>query len=280
MYVLGVATDLRVEGDAFEVDGARFCVDYEARSTPDLLRVAKPADLIEAYAGLLERCAPSVIVELGICGGGSTALLALLAKPRKLVAIELDPEPIEGLATFLHSRGLADAVRPYFGVDQGDRDTVATIVDREIGTEPIDLVIDDASHLLRESRVSFDLLFPRLRPGGLYVIEDWASHDRHAIWEASAVEADAAMEEPKQRPRLQRVRENLLLDEPGRAEPLSHLVVELVLARAGLDDAITDVSIDKHWAVVRRGAAPLDPTTFRRTDLYRDHFGLLGPAPR
>ena len=39
--------------------------------------------------------------------------------------------------------------------------------------EPLDLVIDDASHLYGPTMASFEVLFPRLRPGGLYVIEDW-----------------------------------------------------------------------------------------------------------
>ena len=39
---------------------------------------------------------------------------------------------------------------------------------------PLDLVIDDASHLYRLSRRAFELLFPRLRPGGLCALEDWS----------------------------------------------------------------------------------------------------------
>jgi hypothetical protein len=38
---------------------------------------------------------------------------------------------------------------------------------------PLDLVVDDCSHLYEPTRASFNELFPRLRPGGAYVIEDW-----------------------------------------------------------------------------------------------------------
>jgi hypothetical protein len=34
-------------------------------------------------------------------------------------------------------------------------------------------VIDDASHIYEPTRASFETLFPYLRPGGLYIIEDW-----------------------------------------------------------------------------------------------------------
>lgn len=36
------------------------------------------------------------------------------------------------------------------------------------------MVIDDASHTYELTRKSFEILFPLLKPGGLYIIEDWA----------------------------------------------------------------------------------------------------------
>ena len=35
-------------------------------------------------------------------------------------------------------------------------------------------MLDDASHELDYTRASFNTLFPRLRSGGLYIIEDWS----------------------------------------------------------------------------------------------------------
>ena len=46
------------------------------------------------------------------------------------------------------------------------------IVTREFD-RAIDLVIDDASHVYEPTLASFETLFPHLRPGGLYIIEDW-----------------------------------------------------------------------------------------------------------
>lgn len=37
-----------------------------------------------------------------------------------------------------------------------------------------DLIIDDASHLGRLSRATFESLWPLVTPGGWYVLEDWA----------------------------------------------------------------------------------------------------------
>ncbi|MFP3608175.1 class I SAM-dependent methyltransferase, partial [Paraburkholderia sp. SIMBA_053] len=35
------------------------------------------------------------------------------------------------------------------------------------------LVVDDASHFYEQTKTSFKTLFPLVRPGGLYIIEDW-----------------------------------------------------------------------------------------------------------
>jgi hypothetical protein len=77
-------------------------------------------------------------------------------------------------------RGLTSSIRPHYGVDQDDAGRVRQIVRDELGDEPIDLVIDDASHLLGPSRSSFDVLFPMLRPGGLFVLEDWNCQHKRA----------------------------------------------------------------------------------------------------
>ncbi|PXX59773.1 demethylmacrocin O-methyltransferase [Nocardia tenerifensis] len=53
--------------------------------------------------------------------------------------------------------------------DQSDPAALAALA-REHG--PFDIVIDDGSHENQHVRISFDALFPFVRPGGLYVIED------------------------------------------------------------------------------------------------------------
>jgi len=39
-------------------------------------------------------------------------------------------------------------------------------------TDPIDVIIDDGSHVMEHLKTSFYHLFPKLRPGGIYVLED------------------------------------------------------------------------------------------------------------
>jgi predicted O-methyltransferase YrrM len=138
-----------------------------------LLLLYKPRDMIDAYAPIIDEFHGGRMVELGIFRGGSTAFFAVAMSPAQLVALELSSSRLPLLDDFVESRGLSDAIRLHYGTDQSDQEAVSAIVDRELAGEPLDLVIDDASHLYGPTRASFEVLFPRVRPGGLYLIEDW-----------------------------------------------------------------------------------------------------------
>src|SRR5206468_436831 len=128
----------------------------------------------------------------GVADPASTALLALLAGPQKLVACEIEPDGVPALSGFIAGRKLHEVVRPFFGVDQADRQLVAAIVDGEIAPGSIDLVIDDASHLYEPSLATFEVLLPRLRCGGTYLIEDWPAGYRYAVGLRDAIEDTAS----------------------------------------------------------------------------------------
>jgi len=261
-------------GDIFEVDGAQFNIDFDRPSSAKRFTIRKPGELIDAYGRLVEHEQPRRIIELGICTGGSTALLALLADPEKLVALELDDEPIATLSDFIEQRGLRDRIRPFYGVDQADRARLTEIFAAEFGDAPIDLVIDDASHLFNETRASFEIIFPRVRPGGSYIIEDWRAHHEYAD-AVARVAREATTTPPREYPVLDDLARVLQIGQPGRQHPLSRLLVELVLARGSSGQAVAEIVVDGHWILARRGPADLDPTTFQLTDLYTDHFHQL-----
>ncbi len=275
-YVLGMpATPTFVDDHHLRVGDTEFYCDYPLDDVPSgLLPVMKRRDLVERYIRLAESLHPAVVVELGVHRGGSTALLHELTAPEKLIAIELDPTPPQLLVDFVDGRDLGDAVRAFYGVDQADRDRVTRILDDEVADRPIDLVIDDASHLYTPTLSSFETLFPRLRPDGLFVLEDWnadqllsdevfrAFDDPTHPWHGAAlVDLPAAREALRQHP-------------DSRPTPFLQLVVELILARASAGDVVRDVRVDEHWVVVRRGADPLDPREFRLSDLVTDHVGF------
>jgi predicted O-methyltransferase YrrM len=270
------AIDAILPGDSFRVDDVEFVCKYSPESTAGRFFIVKPLALVDQYREVCRRFEGGTIFELGIAEGGSTALLALLARPSKLIAVDLERQPLAALAEFADAHGLSDIVRPYYGIDQSDRKRLAEIVEAELGDASLDLVIDDASHQLGPTRSSFETLFPRLRPGGLFVIEDWrADHIMRDAVIASLRDASSGGRAES----AQKVRESVAGTRTGERSkpdpPLSQLAIELVLARAALGNAIADVSVGEFCLIVRRGDGDLDPGAFRVADLFVDYFGFL-----
>jgi predicted O-methyltransferase YrrM len=229
-----------------QIDGVTFEFGYGQGSTIDRFLIRKPPTLIDMYEELALRFNRPNIVELGIAAGGSTALLALLFQPRSLVALELDPTPVPALAELAAARDLP--LRAVYGIDQADRERVGSLVG-----DVIDLVIDDASHLYEPTLASFEVLFPRLRPGGLFIVEDWAADFAYAAKiDAGPISAatDAAIER-----RLQ--------DAPPL---LPRIAAELVQACGASPGVVGSVTVNRHWIIVERGGDPCDG--FKLADLF------------
>lgn len=220
----------------------------EIESTPDRFMIQKARWAIEEYALLVELMRPRTILEVGLLAGGSVAMLSLLAEPEKLVGVELGPDRLAHLDEFVGAHGLGDRISLRYGVDQSDAVALGRICDEEL-PGGIDLVIDDASHDLEPSRATFESLFPRLRPGASYLLEDWSW--AHAPF------------------RIRRDR-----------TPLTVLVFELALACARHPELIERVDINTDWALVRRGPGELpgDPAQFRLGDLVDERGRALVPA--
>jgi SAM-dependent methyltransferase len=133
--------------------------------------------LVDQYAkfwSLRDDFSARNILELGIWDGGSVAFWFEYFNPEKHVGIDVQQkEDSQYFKRYKACRGLEQRMRTYWGVDQGDSAKLRDIVQAEFQS-PLDLVIDDASHMYDLTKKSFETLFPLLRPGGLYVIEDWA----------------------------------------------------------------------------------------------------------
>lgn len=262
-------------GDSFVVDGIEFVCDYRPGSTADRFFIVKPIEHVREFVALCEGLgAGSRIFELGIAEGGSTVLAALVAQPSRLVAIDNETHPLAALDELIERRGLGEVIRPFWGVDQSDGARLIEIVEQELDGGPLDLVLDDASHELHLTRASFETLFPYLRPGGTYIIEDWNS--AHVLYDAvAAVLRDPSA--PGHDEAMDELRRSTASGAPALSsapEPLSQLAIELLLARASSGAAIAELTISEHWIAVRRGPGDLDPRAFRVRELYNDHFGL------
>ena len=83
--------------ECFRVGGVEFHCSFESGSTVDRFFICKHRPLVEEYLDLFAGFTDANIVELGISEGGSSAMTALVADPKKLVAIELNESRIDAL---------------------------------------------------------------------------------------------------------------------------------------------------------------------------------------
>jgi predicted O-methyltransferase YrrM len=256
-------------GNRWQVGDTQFVSGFGGQSSGDCLVIQKRPRLVERYVEICKHFRHGAIVELGIAAGGSTALISLLAQPRKLVACELHDKPVDALSEFIDTHGASATVRPFYGVNQSDRARLAEIIDTEFPDQRLDLVIDDASHLYHETRASFEVLYPRLRPGGIFVIEDWKAARFGAKLVIAAMEDRSS---PDFAEREQRLADAIATPEQLGSTPLHFLGLELLQACAATTDVMSEITFNQNWIVARRGTAELDPATFCISDHYADDW--------
>ena len=210
----------------FDLDDLK---SYDSSSKRFLLGKARP--MVDAMVEIRDHEDIRTIVDLGIFKGGSVALYAKLFDPEKLVAIEILPDPVPALSEFIAREGLDARVKPYYGVSQADAARVEAILASEFRDQDVDLVVDDASHYYSETRASFNLIFPYLRPGGIYVVEDWG----WVHWAGDTWQKSEAF--------------------PQFLPALSNLLVEVCMLCASRPDLISSVHVTASTFVIRKGDA-------------------------
>jgi predicted O-methyltransferase YrrM len=256
-------------GNRWQVGHTEFVSGFGGRSSGDRLFIRKGPSLLERYVEICKQFRHGAIVELGIAAGGSTALISLLAQPRKLVAFELHDKPVAALTEFLDTHRAWSTVRPFYGVNQSDRARLAEIIATEFPDQRLDLVIDDASHLYKETRASFEVLYPHLRPGGIFIIEDWKADRLRAKWVTASMQDRSS---PDFAEREQRLADAIAKGEQLGYTPLHFLGLELLQVGAARSDVISEITFNRNWIVVRRGTAELDSATFCISDHYADDW--------
>jgi SAM-dependent methyltransferase len=182
------------------------------------------------------------LFELGIWQGGSPLFYSMATDAKKVVALDLAPRT-PALDEIIARRRLGDKLKLHFEVSQDNHWAVQQIMDTEFGGEKLDLVIDDASHLYWPSRTSFEIIFPRLREGGIYVIEDWQ-------W--------AHIDDPQYQ------NGTTFGDQPA----LTNLIFELLMAYGSSPDLFWNVVVRDWFVALQKGSRPL-PADFKLADVIR-----------
>ena len=195
--VAGTGVRLATAGSPFDREGALRALlrDADYRGTESLTEIvkrtgaAKPPSYLPVYEGLLEpiRYLPLSLLELGIFDGGSLSAWAAYFPAARVVGIDLAVPEIPP----------HDRIHMFAG-DQADTALLSRVA-AATAPDGFDLIIDDCSHLAAAAKASFWHLFTNhLKPGALYVIEDWGT----GYWpswpdgRAFAVEPDSASRMP------------------------------------------------------------------------------------
>lgn len=117
----------------------------------------KTSSLIPFYDQLLGGLKNINLLEVGTSYGGSLQYFGDKLLDSKIYGIDLVEPTLE----------LPPNVE-FMVADQNSED-----LDKVFDGVEFDVIIDDGSHRVNETRNTYNKLFPRLKSGGMYIIEDW-----------------------------------------------------------------------------------------------------------
>ena len=125
-------------------------------------RLHKWMHYFDAYEHHFERFRGKrpTVLEIGVFGGGSLAMWKdYFGDGATILGLDIDAK------CKAHE---AEGIKVYIG-SQDDPQIIQTIIDEN---SQIDIVIDDGSHRMDHVLASFNLLYERISPKGIYFVED------------------------------------------------------------------------------------------------------------
>ena len=134
------------------------------------VRISVPPDTGKFLHVLVRMAKPKRILEIGMFHGYSTLWIGLAARSvgARITTLELEAEKVAVAQANFAKAGLADIIT----VIQGDgKQTLAGL------PGPYDLVFLDAAK--EDYAAYFDLIYPRLAPGGVIVADNAVSHGEY-----------------------------------------------------------------------------------------------------
>jgi hypothetical protein len=203
---------------------------------PEFVLMKDRANVL-AYVSNLSGSPTRDFLELGIMRGGSCGLFESLYKPQNHMALDIYRQGSDGLDE-LESAVVADGrhFRAHFNLSQTDIPRILSEWKVLSGqpTPEFDVIVDDASHAYELSLASFNGLFPYVRAGGVYVIEDWGWAHWPGPWQ-----------------------------EPSHADykspALSNLPIHCLISTTGGGGAISQVIMTPNQSFVFRGGIVIKP---------------------
>lgn len=120
-------------------------------------------NFVEVYDHFLGpmRGSATSILEIGVLAGESMHLWADYFSGAMIHGIDIEDKSKLNLSATRH--------RTYIG-DQSSRDDLRAVVEKAGGK--FDLILDDGGHTMEQQQVSMGFLFPYVKSGGYYILED------------------------------------------------------------------------------------------------------------
>lgn len=140
----------------------------------ETLRSDKSDAYLDFYEDMfrISRAEKLNILEVGVFQGGSLLMFAEYFANARLLGIDVKQPPSEFYEALIKKQ-MTDRVHVELG-SQSDTRFLQQAIQRSFGDEQLDIVIDDASHLYRHTKKTFEFVFyNHLKSGGYYIIEDW-----------------------------------------------------------------------------------------------------------
>ena len=215
-------------------------LDACPESTDQLIYLYKDRAFLRRLEDVAERIHPKQMIEVGIRDGGSTIYWQDRFQLERLITFDIEADAPH-LRNYLERHNLQGIVRTNSAVAQDDGPALRAAIAKHAFGPFVDFIVDDASHQHAQTRATVEILLPFLRPGGAYVIEDWA-WGHHVTWPPG-----------------------LWADRPL----MSPLLSELTLICGHGSGVIDRIEIDPNFVVLWRGEAILPKDgEFRLIDHY------------
>lgn len=242
--------------NTLNVNNIRFFLTWDIKellgmdSSDNYFILGKTPQMVEFYLSIKQKQNVKKIFDMGIFKGGSVVLYDQLFRPDKIVAIDFMLPPVEALTNYINQSIKNTTVKPYYGINQADRQAMEAILSFEFPRKDIDLIVDDASHFYAETREAFNINFPYLKAGGSYIIEDWGwAHWTHEPWQTEASPF-------------------------GNSKAMSNLLIELFMFTASRPDLVEDISFNHNTIILKKGSGQLPAGKFD----IGEHYQLRGKS--
>lgn len=130
-------------------------------------------DLYEKYLGHLKD-SPISLMEIGVYQGKSLKMWEAYFTQGSIYGVDdctlVTADALKAFST--------DRIKT-FVADQSKREQLQTVVDA-VGA--LDVIVDDGLHYQEHQQISWGFLFPALKPGGVFVIEDLCPREYTGGW--------------------------------------------------------------------------------------------------